>query len=113
MLNKSDKLLPRTIDCRVAFKQKNKGMQFVYGREAQALLWLYYHGKAGITSKEVSSWALRLSAYIHRLRIEHGLDILMQREYGYVGKDRINYGRYTLLSDITIKQVVINGRVYE
>ncbi len=50
------------------------------GQTARALLALVEAGMGGITALEVSSWALRLAAYCHRLRREFGLEIRTERE---------------------------------
>jgi hypothetical protein len=69
------------------------------GRNAQALRALVDKGIKGITALEMSSWALRLGAYIHNIR-EMGLRdfIITEREnhqYGW-------HGRYILIISITI-----------
>jgi steroid 5-alpha reductase family enzyme len=74
----------------------------VKGREAQTLLGLSEAGAKGIITLELSStWALRLSAYIHRLRSQHGLDIQTVREEHDGGW----HGRYLLLTDTEILEV--------
>ena len=72
----------------------------VAGKDAMTLHALISVGKAGITALEQSNtWALRLGAYIHRLR-GHGLDIDTIRE----PHDDIGgwHGRYVLNSQVTI-----------
>lgn len=62
------------------------------GQEARALLALVNAGEAGVTAQEVSSWALRLSAYVLCLR-RAGLDIEMEREShpgGWHGRYRLH-----------------------
>ena len=59
------------------------------GRTLYALL---QAGNKGITALEMSSWAYRLGAYIHRLRHEHGLAIETLRE----PHDGGWHGRYVL-----------------
>jgi hypothetical protein len=56
------------------------GRFMVTGQTARALVALVKAGPAGVTALELSSWALRLSAYIHRLRHENGLAIVTERE---------------------------------
>jgi len=72
----------------------------VAGKDAMTLHALISAGKAGITALEQSNtWALRLGAYIHRLR-EHGLEIETIRE----SHDDFGgwHGRYVLHSQVTI-----------
>lgn len=68
------------------------------GQVAKTLSALVGAGKNGVTSLEISSWALRLSAYIFILRHEHGLEITMHREPHATGW----HGRYFLLSSVII-----------
>ncbi len=71
----------------------------VNGRDAQALRALVDKGAKGITALEMSSWALRLGAYIHRLR-EMGLRdyIITEREEHEDGW----HGRYILTIPVAI-----------
>lgn len=74
----------------------------IKGRKAQALLWLIRIGKRGITSQEMSSWALRLGAYIHELRRSYGLDIATideQHEPGCI------HARYRLITPVKLERV--------
>lgn len=64
----------------------------VTGREAQTLTALIEAGSKGITALEMSSWAYRLGAYVHRLRHDYGLDIETVREAHEGG----SHGRYIL-----------------
>ena len=68
------------------------------GRYAQTLRALVNAGDKGVTALEVSTWALRLSHYIHTLRHEYGLHIEMQRE----PHDGGWHGRYFLRSLVRI-----------
>lgn len=70
----------------------------VSGRIAQTLLALVQTGDAGVTSLEISTWALRLSAYIHTLRHDYGLDIYTRYEPHDGGK----HARYFLLTAVEI-----------
>jgi hypothetical protein len=67
--------------------QLNKNSQekvFVLnGREAQTLIALVEAKQQGTTALEISSWALRLSAYIFNLRKECGLDIIPIIKFNY------------------------------
>lgn len=59
---------------------------------------LYAAGEAGITPLEISTWALRLSHYILKLRA-HGLQIEMERE-DHKGPVSGWHGRYRLRTAI-------------
>lgn len=85
----------------VVYSIPEGGKRIATGRVAQTLCWLCERRERGITAQEMSSWALRLSAYIHILRHEHGLDIDMQREHHNGGA----HGRYFLLDNVTIHKV--------
>jgi hypothetical protein len=70
------------------------------GKDAMALEALIDSGKSGVIALELSNtWALRLGAYVHRLR-GHGLDIETVRE----AHDDIGgwHARYVLHSPVTI-----------
>ena len=71
------------------------------GREAQALIALVEAKQQGTTALEISSWALRLSAYIFNLRKECDLDIITNTE----PHDGGHHGRYTLQDDVKILEV--------
>ena len=58
--------------------------------------------KGGVTAAEVSSWALRLGAYVFVLRHGYGLSILTVRE----PHDGGNHGRYVLREPIEICQII-------
>lgn len=64
----------------------------VRGKEARVLEALVKAGRRGVTALELSSWALRLAAYVHGLRHEYGLPISMRLEPHIGGF----YGRYVL-----------------
>ena len=72
----------------------------VTGQTAKALEALVERGAAGVTSLEVSSWALRLSAYVHDLRHDYGLTIETVREDHEGGW----HARYRLASPVTIER---------
>ncbi len=61
-------------------------------QERRALAALVEAGNKGVTALELSSWALRLAAYIHNLRTVYGLTIEMVRE----PHDEGWHGRYVL-----------------
>ena len=71
---------------------------FTKGRVAQTLLCLVEAGERGITALEVSTWALRLAAYVHTLRHDFGLDIETQREPHEGGM----HARYTLITPVEV-----------
>lgn len=71
----------------------------VRGKIARTLKALHNVGSNGITALDVSNtWALRLSAYVHRLRREHNLDINTVKEEQPDGW----HGRYILNIPIDI-----------
>lgn len=72
----------------------------VTGRQAQTILWLWTKEDSGITALEVSSWALRLSAYIHQLRALN-LSIVTEDE----AHDGGQHARYVLKTPIQIVKV--------
>jgi hypothetical protein len=74
----------------------------VTGRPAETLLSLVEAGPRGITSLEAfqAGWAVRLAAYIHRLRSERGLDIETRREPHPGG----SHGRYILHSPVEVTE---------
>lgn len=69
-------------------------------RLGQTIRALVEKGALGITALEMSNWALRLGAYIHILRHEHGLAILTVMEPHEDGK----HGRYILQSNVTLQE---------
>ena len=83
-------------------KQYDERTQFIKGRNAQTLLWLADKGEGGVTAQEVSSWALRLGAYIFTLRHSNGLNIATIRE----PHDGGNHARYILREAIEITQII-------
>lgn len=74
----------------------------VHGRLAQTLLCLDRAKNKGVTAAEMSSWALRLSAYVHKLRQKYGLEIRMEKEKHDGGW----HGRYVLESQIELKVII-------
>lgn len=76
------------------------GLFRVTGQDAKALRALITAEANGVTALEVSSWAYRLGAYVHRLRHDYGLDIETLREpHGNPGDW---HGRYVLHSPVRI-----------
>jgi 1,6-anhydro-N-acetylmuramate kinase len=74
----------------------------VKGRPAETLLSLVEAGPRGITSLEAfqAGWAVRLAAYVHRLRTECGLVIETRRETHHGG----SHGRYVLHSPVEVTE---------
>ena len=72
----------------------------VTGRIAETLLSLIEAGPRGITSLEAfqAGWAVRLAAYVHRLRSDCRLAIETRREPHRGG----NHARYVLLSPVNV-----------
>lgn len=71
----------------------------VRGQVARTITALANAGKEGVTALEVSSWAYRLSAYIHDLRSDrYNLDINMDPEEHEGGW----HGRYVLITPVEI-----------
>lgn len=68
------------------------------GRFSQTFLALHEAGPAGITSLEVSSWALRLAHYIFVLRRRWGLNITTT----YEAHDGGEHARYKLVDHVRI-----------
>ena len=69
-------------------------------RLAQTIRALVEKGTVGITALEMSTWALRLGAYIHILRRTYGITILTVMEPHEDGK----HGRYILQSNVTLQE---------
>lgn len=97
---------PKHLSCKriaLIFKKQNDTSYYrVSGRPAQALLWLIHRGDKGITAQEVSSWALRLSAYIHILRRDYKIIIITIREK----HDGGIHGRYVLKDVIELVEII-------
>ncbi|WP_417464320.1 winged helix domain-containing protein [Kordiimonas sp.] len=51
-----------------------------HSQTAKVLNHLIANGEHGVTAQEVSSWLLRMSEYIRRLRAEYGLHIVTVKE---------------------------------
>lgn len=83
-------------------KQGEDKTHFAKRRVAQTLLWLVHKGSGGVTALEVSSWALRLGAYIFTLRHGYGLSIVTLRE----PHDGGSHGRYVLNDVVEILQII-------
>jgi len=66
------------------------------GRFRQTLEALIEAGSAGVTSYEVSSWALRFSHYTWVFRHKHGLLIETVREPHTIGEISGHHARYIL-----------------
>uniref|UniRef100_A0A2A4YUG5 Winged helix domain-containing protein n=1 Tax=OCS116 cluster bacterium TaxID=2030921 RepID=A0A2A4YUG5_9PROT len=78
------------------------------GQPCRTLIALIEYPK-GITSGDVSvwGWGYRLSAYVHQLRHEHGLDIAMLKEPHIVPGGKGWHGRYKLIT--TVKLLGVEG----
>ena len=75
------------------------GLAFtVMGQTAKALRALVEAGVTGVTALEVTTWALRLAAYVHDLRKRHGLTIETLRE----GHEGGWHGRYVLRAAVRL-----------
>ena len=75
------------------------GLAFtVKGQLAKALRALVEAGVTGVTALEVTTWALRLAAYVHDLRKRHGLAIETLRE----GHEGGWHGRYVLRAAVRL-----------
>lgn len=78
------------------------------GRYGQALKALIDAGDKGVTALEISSWALRLSHYVHILRTDprYNLDIETAYEDHEVdGMGPGRHGRYRLISRVELLHV--------
>jgi hypothetical protein len=73
----------------------------VRGRIAQTLYHLVQASERGITALEVSTWALRLAAYVCILRHDYGLDIVTLREPHEGG----SHARYVLHTPVEILEL--------
>ena len=79
--------------------RNNNKIEFsLIGQQARTLKALIEYKNQGITSLSISSWALRLSAYIHILRTKHFLNISTISEPLEGGM----HGRYFLDDDVSI-----------
>ena len=68
---------------------------------AKVLNSLINAGKHGVTAQEVSSWLLRMSEYIRRLRAEYGLSIeMVKEEHTDPWGNKSWHGRYILRSSV-------------
>lgn len=70
----------------------------VTGQIARTLRALVEKGQKGVTALEMSTWALRLAAYVHILRTQCGLAIITLWENHPGGK----HGRYVLQTTVQI-----------
>src|SRR4051812_16433880 len=70
-------------------------------RPAQTLWYLVECKEAGVTALQMSSWALRLAAYIHILRSKYGLDIQTISE----PHDGGQHARYVMHTPVEIIEV--------
>lgn len=70
------------------------------GRFRQALEALIEAGESGITSLEMSSWALRLGHYVFILRRRYGLAIETEHEQHDIGEIAGRHARYRLRSNV-------------
>lgn len=71
------------------------------GRECQTLIALVEAGQKGITALEISCWALRLAAYVFRLKRDLSLNIITTVEPHNGG----NHGRYILQDNVKVLEV--------
>ena len=94
---------------RVAARRRNTDGTWhgftVRGQTARALLYLVDNRWLGVTALEMSVWALRLAAYAHTLRRDHGLDIETIREGHDGASGRGWHGRYLLRSEVEVLEV--------
>lgn len=74
----------------------------VRGQVAKALIHLVAGGDRGVSALEVASWAYRLAAYCHELRMRYGLAIRTEREDHPGGW----HGRHVLETPVTIRFMV-------
>ena len=86
---------------RVTFKTEDGVQHIKRGRVAQTICWLCEQQGKGVTSQEMSSWALRLGAYIHILRHKHNVNIRTDDEPHEGGI----HGRYVLTSPVQIIKI--------
>ena len=75
------------------------------GQVARTLRALVEAGPRGVTSLEISSWALRTSHYIFVLRHRHGLDIETVREPHDGPAGPGSHGRYFLKTPVRIIEI--------
>lgn len=78
------------------------------GQQAKALIALINEKERGCTALEVSCWAYRFAAYIHKLKTRHHLNILTVKEPHKNGSGW--HGRYFLLDDVVILKTSPNGQ---
>ena len=83
-------------------KQGDSDPTYIQRRIAQTLLWLIHKGEQGVTAQEVSSWALRLSSYIHILRHKHSLNIITLKE----SHDGGQHARYVLRDVVELLDII-------
>ncbi len=76
------------------------------GQTAKTLIALIKAKQKGCTALEISSWALRLSGYIHILRTKYRLNIVTKKE----PHDGGSHGRYFLLDEVDILESKDNDR---
>jgi len=76
------------------------------GQTAKTLIALIKAKQKGCTALEISSWALRLSGYIHILRTKYCLNIITKKEPHNGGF----HGRYFLLDEVDILESKDNDR---
>lgn len=72
------------------------------GQYAQSLIALIKSGINGIKVQEMSSWALKLASYVHRLRHDFGLHIETVRNSHEVTWGKGNHVQYILHTDVEI-----------
>jgi hypothetical protein len=83
------------------------GRRRLVGQTARAMAALLEAGSNGVTALEMSSWALRLGAYVHLLRRDYSLEIVTMHETHNELGDW--HGRYVLLSRVRILEAANVG----
>ena len=83
------------------------GRRRLVGQVARAMAALIEAGSKGVTALEMSSWALRLGAYVHLLRRDYSLEIVTLRETHNELGDW--HGRYVLQSRVRILEAANVG----
>ncbi len=81
------------------FDAKKPRKIVLQGQQARTLKSLVERKTDGVTALEISSWALRLSAYVHILRHDYGLAIETQWEKHPGGQ----HARYVLHTPVEIE----------
>jgi len=108
IIHKNDKDIPmidfkkiKSTKLRVTFTTEDGLEHIKRGRVAQTICWLCERRERGFTSQEMSSWALRLAAYVHILRRKYNISIRTDEENHEGG----SHGRYVLVSPVEIVKI--------